>query len=282
MRLLYWSLIGAIAIWGAVAAAQTFPEPRNTIVNDYADMLPAEAEARITKILSDLAQETGAQATIVTLSSVRFYAQNLDVPEYATALFNAWGVGDADKGDGILLIVFRDDQELRLQLGEGYDADAQARAKAVVSDTIVPDFMNDQFVDGIEAGALAIADRVVRNTQADIPSSAPDGAGGNILYYILGGIVAGGLALFGLNKRAKAKLAATPCSNCGVAGQLSKDRNTLAEATETTEGQGETTTTCGACGHIDRDIYSISKKRPKEEETFEGGKTKGNGATGKW
>ena len=270
----------ALFLMSTLATAQTFPEPRNTAVNDYAGMLPDDAEARITEVLNDLSQDTKADVTIATLSSVRFYAQNLSVADYATALFNAWGVGDADRGDGILLLIFRDDQELRVELGEGYDAAAEARAQTVVSEQIIPLFQQDKFVEGIEAGATGIADHVVRNVNATAPASS-EGGDSNALWYILGALAAGVAAVFGLNKRAAAKLAATPCENCGVAGQLSKERVTLTEATETAEGSGEVQTTCGACGHVTRDPFTISMKQPKEDK-FEGGKSKGDGATGKW
>lgn len=277
---IFTAALFAITITSGAVSAQTFPDPRNTAVNDYADMLPDEAEARITAVLDDLAADSGADATIVTLSSVRFYAQNLTVADYATALFNDWGIGDAEDGDGILLLVFRDDRQLRLELGTGYDADAQARAQTVVSETIIPLFVQEDFVSGIEAGATGIADHVVRNVEATAPPQG-NGESSNILWYILGGLAAGAAAVFGLNRRAAAKLAATPCPNCGVAGQLSKDRETLVEPTETEEGQGETRTTCAACSHVTREPYTISKKRV-EKDDFKGGQSKGDGATGKW
>jgi uncharacterized protein len=283
MRFLSATAIIAISLWGAAATAQTFPEPRNTAVNDYADMLPDDAEARITQVLDDLSADTGAEATIVTLSSVQFYAQNLTVTQYATALFNAWGIGDAEDGDGVLLLVFRDDRQLRVELGAGYDDAAQMRARTVVSETIVPLFVKDDFVGGIEAGATEIADQVVRNGNAAPTPAVTDetDSKSNILWYILGGIGAAAAAIFGLNRKAAAKLAATPCSSCGTKGQLSKDRETLVEATETTDGKGETRITCGSCGHVTRETYTISKKRV-EKDTFKGGKSKGDGATGKW
>jgi uncharacterized protein len=244
-------------------------------------MLPEDAETRITEVLDELTKDTGAEATIVTLSSVRFYAQNLTVAEYATALFNDWGIGDADDRDGVLLLVFRDDKELRIELGAGFDPAANDRAASVVSDIIIPSFANNDFVAGIEMGATGIADQVVRNVNAVQSTPSGDGKKGNTLLYVLGGIVAAVAALFGLNRRAKAKLAATPCTNCGVAGQLSKDRVILVEATETDEGKGEAQTICAACGHVDRDSYTIAQKRP-EEDKFAGGQSKGDGASGKW
>jgi len=273
----------AFTLLGSSLFAQTFPEPRNTAVNDYADMLPDESETRITETLDALTEDTGVEATIVTLSSVQFYAQNMGVNEYATALFNDWGVGDPDKGDGVLLLVFRDDRLLRIELGDGYDTTAADRAQNVISQTIIPQFMESEFAAGSEAGATRIAEHVVRNDATPAPVSSGDSTAAgksNTLWYILGGIGALAAALFGMSRRAAAKLAATPCSSCGVAGQLTKSREVLVQPTETTAGKGEVLIACAACGHVDREPYTISKKRPDDD--FKGGKSKGDGATGKW
>jgi len=274
MTILFMSLMGTSI------SAQRFPDPNSTAVNVFADMLPDEAEVRITEILDLLEDDTGTDATIVTLSSVQFYAQSLTVAEYGTALFNAWGIGDADAGDGILLIIFRDDRELRLELGEGFDAAAQARAQEVVDRDIIPLFANGEFVDGIEAGAIGIADHVVRNSRV-VTRTSGDGEGGNFLWYLLGGI--GGLValVFGLNKRAAAKLAATPCEACGVSGQLEKSRVVIEPATEELEGMGERRITCGACGYVAAESYTIDRIEVEKDE-FQGGKSEGEGASGKW
>lgn len=280
MNLRFLVTILFITLTGTSISAQRFPEPNNTQINDFADMLPDEAEVRITNILDALEDDTGADATIVTLSSVRFYAQDLTVAEYGTALFNTWGVGDADKGDGILLIVFRDDRELRLELGEGYDASAQARAQEVVDNDIVPLFADGEFVAGIEAGASGIADHVVRNARV-VAETNGDGVGGNFLWYVLAGIGGLGAMIFGLNKRAAAKLASTPCESCGVSGQLGKSRVIVEQATTEKEGKGERRITCGACGHVVVESYTIDRIKVEKDE-FKGGKSKGDGASGKW
>lgn len=283
MRLKLFASIIALGIGTQIATAQRFPDANTTAVNDFADMLPGDAETRITEILDTLEQDTGADATIVTLSSVRFYAQDMSVADYATALFNEWGIGDVEDGNGVLLIVFRDDKELRLEIGEGFDNAAQTRAKDVVDDDIIPLFAQGDMVGGIEAGANGIADHIVRNNRVSASNTADtgDAKDSNILWYILGGIGAFIAGIFGLNRRAAAKLAATPCPACGVAGQLEKSRVVLEEATEDQEGRGENRTTCGACGHIERESYTINRVKIEKDE-FQGGKSKGDGASGKW
>jgi uncharacterized protein len=186
MRLFFMTIFAATIAAASSISAQVYPEPSSTTVNDIADMLSPEAEARISETFSDLEREAGAEATIMTLSSVRFYANDMSVADYATGLFNAWGVGDQDKGDGVLLIVFGDDSQLRLTTGTGYDAEAKERAAQIVSEFIIPEFQNDAFEAGLEKGATAIADDLVRNVNAQ--STTPAGQGSSMGY---GGFSAG-------------------------------------------------------------------------------------------
>ena len=88
--------------------------------------------------------------------------------------------------------------------------------------------------------------------------------------------------IIGLNKRAKAKLAATPCPNCGKTGTLSKESVTLTAATLDAPGEGERRTICAACGHVEAAPYTIAQLKPDEKPEFSGGKSEGGGATGKW
>lgn len=97
-----------------------------------------------------------------------------------------------------------------------------------------------------------------------------------MLWYVLGGVGAAVLALFGLNRRNAAKLAVQPCSACGETG-LQKTRVVLREPTFENTGMGETRITCPSCGHVDATPYTISKRTPEG-----GGKSEGGGATGKW
>ena len=99
---IFTAALFAITITSGAVSAQTFPDPRNTAVNDYADMLPDEAEARITEVLDDLTADTGADATIVTLSSVRFYAQNLTVAIQQCRTMHLAGQSDAGNQRGVI------------------------------------------------------------------------------------------------------------------------------------------------------------------------------------
>lgn len=264
-----------------VASAQKFPTRSDTNVTDSANLIDPETETRIVAKLADYADDHDTEVAIVTLSSLRFYDADSTIEAYSTAMFNAYGIGDADANNGILFMVFRDDQELRVEVGLGYDDAAKAEINAIMADVILPQFSNDNYAAGLEAGVNALLLRVIDPpvTPSAVRTGDAKENSGNTLYYVLAAVVAAVGGLIGLNRRNAAKFAAQPCSNCGKTG-LVKSREVLRDATLEQEGAGETRITCPSCGHVDATPYTISKL--KSDEPKGGGQSKGDGATGKW
>ncbi len=278
------AVIAALMLASPIAA-QTFPTRTDTNVTDSANIIDPETEARIVAKLAEYADDHDTEVVIVTLSSLRFYDADSDIEDYSTAMFNDYGIGDAEANNGILFMVFRDDQELRVEVGSGYDDVAKIEINTIMSDVIVPQFRNDNYAAGLEAGVDALLARVIDRAAAVrvIPSAAADSdtneGSGNALYYILAAVAAAIAALIGLNRRNAAKLAALPCTNCDKTG-LVKSREVLRAPTLQQNGAGETRLTCPSCGHVDATPYNIAKLKPEAPKG--GGKSKGDGATGKW
>ena len=225
-----------------------------------------------------------SDVAVVTLPGTQFYTMGEDLEVYANGLATEWGLGASVDGRSVLLLVFRDDRELHLAVGTGFAPDQVAEAEGIVSDVILPEFRADNFPAGITAGVEAIATRILAPATAEpatggpaASSGTPSEGGSNILIWI-GGVIAALVALIiGANRRAKTKLAATPCPSCGKTG-LTRERVTLLAASETTEGRGEVRTTCPSCGHTAAEPFTIAKREAKPAEK----KSDGGGASGEW
>lgn len=76
-------------------------------------MIDSMTQTRIARTLADIAQDHDTEVAILTLSSLQFYANGSTIEDDSKNLFNAWGLGDADTNTGILMLVFRDDREVR-------------------------------------------------------------------------------------------------------------------------------------------------------------------------
>jgi len=264
----------------APLAAQDFPAPLTPYVNDFADLLPEADEAQLTARLENLRTSHGVEMTVVTLRSRADYGPSDTIEEFATGLFNAWGVGDATRNHGILVLVARQDREMRIELGSGYDSGWDWQARVVIEDYFLPSFRADNYLRGILTGTAQTIERIAiaHATGAESPrnSDAPVW-----IVAMLGFIAVLGLAL--RNTISDRLMAFRRCPNCAHRG-LQVARDTLTPASLAAPGQGRRELRCPACDHHDTTIYVIPRMRPKSSSggSFGGGSSSGGGASGRW
>ena len=295
------SLVVALTL-AASAQAQTFPDPLSDTLSDFADVLDATAEGRITRLLADTRAATGVQMVVVTLPGLEaFGGAGMGIESYGKALFNAWGVGGADRNDGILMILDTEGREARIALGAGYDPVYDGRAARVLSTAVLPALRDGQFATGIEAGITSARDRLIAPYLAGQPVTLTDGFPeedtGSPLSPLLGFGAVAAVAGFGIWRSRRKRVT---CPNCGAA-TLERSREIIERPTRTETGMGLQHLTCSACGFIDRKSYPIawnsSEARRDRDPTynrdgrgggggsgggFGGGRSSGGGATGKW
>ena len=92
----------ACAAGAAVSAAAAAPEvDTSKAVIDNAGILSAETEDIVTNLSSALSDTCGAQIGVYTVDQVG----NTTIEGYAYEVFNAWGLGDESKDNGVLLLL---------------------------------------------------------------------------------------------------------------------------------------------------------------------------------
>jgi uncharacterized protein len=149
------------------ASAQNYPAYTETYVNDFADLLDPGQEARIRGWLQALREDRGIEFTVVTIKSMADYGHTGAIEPFATGLFNTWGVGDATRNDGVMLLVSLDDRRLRIEVGRGYGLTKNAPMKEIIDNAIRPRFRRDDYAGGIERGVrLVIEDLTGASPQA--------------------------------------------------------------------------------------------------------------------
>ncbi|NNC60243.1 MAG: methanol dehydrogenase [Erythrobacter sp.] len=133
-------------------AAQEFPALSGRVV-DQADIIPDTTEAELTQKLAALEQQSQRQLVVVTVPDLDGY----DISDYGYRLGREWGIGDAERNDGALLIVAPTERKVRIEVGyglEGYLTDALS--SLIINNQIVPRFRDGDMSGGIVAGADAI------------------------------------------------------------------------------------------------------------------------------
>jgi uncharacterized protein len=151
-RLLILLALAGAWLAAPLAAQPQFPELTGRVV-DNADILTPEAEATLTAKLEALETQTQRQLVVATVPDLQGY----DISDYGYQLGRAWGLGDAERNDGALLLVAPNDRKVRIEVGyglEGYLTDALSAL--IIQNAILPRFRENDYPGGIMAGTDAI------------------------------------------------------------------------------------------------------------------------------
>ena len=285
-------LLTLILFLPMAAMAQTYPEPLSDTVSDYADLLPPEAEARVADLLQAARDETGVHIALATIASQADYGGSGRFADFATGWFNAWGIGDAVRNDGILILVGRDDREMRIVLGDAYDVIWDGRAQRVIDTAMLPAFREGDYVGGLEAGAQSAIERLARPFSAGEEVTATSGFPednsfwSDTLPFLFFAIFAA-LIAFGRKISAAMRRRLRRCPDCGHRGMHEHEEVTESPG-ESTEGHGIRHRVCMSCQSDHPVRYTIpslaSQREAKKSSSssFGGGRSSGGGASGRW
>lgn len=117
-------------------------------VNDYADVLPADAEQRIARKLEAHEKGTGQQFAVLTIRSLEGDA----LEDFSIRTVEAWKLGSKEKDEGLLLLVVTDDRKVRIEVGHGLEGSVtDAQSSRIIRSVLVPAFKTGNYVVGIES-----------------------------------------------------------------------------------------------------------------------------------
>jgi uncharacterized protein len=143
--LLSLSLLFSIAL-----RAKDIPAKSKTLVNDYAGILSAGENAQLEAMLVAYFDSTSTQIAIVIENSL----EGDDIFDYCQRLASAWGIGEKDKNNGVLLYVAVNDRKVRIHTGYGMEATlTDALTKRIIEQNIKPNFRNNNYAQGIYEAA---------------------------------------------------------------------------------------------------------------------------------
>jgi uncharacterized protein len=149
------ALLLALFALAAPATAQTFPQNNGSPVVDQAGILTPEQQADLKSKSQALYTQTGRAFAVATVKSLEGYP----VEDYAYRLGRAWGLGEKEKDNGVLLLVAPNDRKVSIATGYGAGAYmTDAMSGIIIREDILPHFKQSppDYGGGIEAGADAI------------------------------------------------------------------------------------------------------------------------------
>lgn len=124
--------------------AQSFPKPSG-YVNDFAKLYSPAFVNDLEQDLSEFEASTSAEISVVTVENL----QDTTIDEYSVKLFEEWKIGKEKSDNGVLLVIARDEREVRIEVGYGLEGViTDARAGRIIRDEIVPEFKKEDFEAG--------------------------------------------------------------------------------------------------------------------------------------
>jgi uncharacterized protein len=154
----------AVLVAVSPAYAQTFPKLTGRVV-DQAGLLTPVQIADLTAKSDALEQRTGRQFVVATVNSL----EGRTIEDYGYRLGRAWGIGNEQKDDGVILLVAPNEHKVRIETGYGARVFlTDAVSSVIIRESIVPRFKAGDFGGGITAGA----DRIIETMELPAAEAA--------------------------------------------------------------------------------------------------------------
>jgi uncharacterized protein len=147
LRLAYLVVLAA----SLCAFAQNLqPIPKLTArVTDLTGTLTAEQQSLLEEKLSALEARKGSQVAVLVVPTT----EPEEIAQYSIRVVDQWQLGRRKIDDGALLIVAKNDRDVRIEVGKGLEGVLpDLTAHRIISETIIPLFRQGDFYGGINAG----------------------------------------------------------------------------------------------------------------------------------
>ena len=144
--------------------------PLTARVMDGTGTLTAAQKAALEAKLAAFEQSRGAQVVVLMVPTT----QPEDIAAYAQRIGDSWKIGRNSIGDGLLLVVAKNDRTVRIETTKALEgAIPDLAASQIIETAITPRFRQGDFAGGLDAGADRIMARI---TGENLPAPQQGGA----------------------------------------------------------------------------------------------------------
>ena len=142
------------------------------VIDQTGTLSPVEREALVSRLATFEAQ-AGPQIVVLVVATTA----PEDIASYAQRVGEAWKLGRRDVGDGLLIVVAKEDRRLWIATSKALEgAIPDLAARQVIQGTISPAFKRGDYAGGLTAGVEALMARI---RGEGLPAAAPGGQGGS-------------------------------------------------------------------------------------------------------
>lgn len=139
-----------LIVTGVCRAAEVIPPKPPRYFNDYAGVVSPGVGERLNTQLAQFERDTSDQ---VIVAIYRKMESNSEVADYTQRIAQAWGVGQKDRRNGVVLFVFLDERKMFIQVGYGLEgALPDVTAFDITERHIKPHFRKGDYEAGLSEG----------------------------------------------------------------------------------------------------------------------------------
>lgn len=145
-----------VAILTGCSNSDKIPIPTvedGVFVYDEDNIIDDDVEEKINDMLVDLEEKTDVEFAVITVEDL----QGREIEDYANNLFNTLGIGKKGEDNGLLLLISRSDERVRIEVGRGLEGCLNdAKCGRILDDYFVPYRESDEYTEGTELTVRAI------------------------------------------------------------------------------------------------------------------------------
>ncbi len=139
---------------------ETVPDPKATglgFVSNPDNILKTDEVATIDSLILSLEDTTSAQIAVVMLESIGGETPK----QFATSLFNHWGVGDAETDNGLLILFVLDQRRIEFETGYGIEGIlTDAKCYNIQQRYMVTHFKKGDYGTGMVSGVANVVNKL--------------------------------------------------------------------------------------------------------------------------
>ena len=144
----------------SIAQKVFHPAPSKEFVHELVSLLSVKEKDSLEKNLNKYEKASSNEIVIIIIKTLN----GKSIEDYGLQIFNNLGIGKKDKNNGVLLLIVKDDKELRINTGKGIEAIlTNEKCKRIIDHILVPKFKEAKFYEGILAAVENIKKILISN-----------------------------------------------------------------------------------------------------------------------
>lgn len=162
---LFLFLPGLFLIFSFLLPAQAAEIPPLTArVNDYAYLLSGDTIHSLEQQLADFENTTSTQVVLLTIPTL----DGESIEGFSIRLADKWQIGQKGKDNGVILLLARDERQLRIEVGDGLQGVLpDITAARIIRNIMTPSLAAGNYDKGLSDGVTAIMQAVKGEFTAD-------------------------------------------------------------------------------------------------------------------